>query len=195
MKVNRKDKHSFNPATKPYPWAMEKYFNFYINEVQPLVAQYGTQPATGMHGLETHTNAVVFRGIDYSLSLHQDPTPVVLACAFHDMARVNDEPDSEHGKNAVPMAMKILKQFPNIDRDTRLAIYSAILNHTDGKSAPDYISACLWDADRTRMSWKYGFDDKFFNTPRGAYVAEQYFQKYVEFQKKLFPAYQWAKAY
>lgn len=180
----------------PTIWAMERYFDFYSKELKPIIAQYSLQQPDGMHGLDTHTDAVVFRGIDYAIHMGVEPLPVVFACGFHDMARTNDGPDFEHGKNAVVLGMKVMKQFPDLfDKDTKLAIWSAVLNHTSGIHAPDYISACLWDADRTRLAWKYGFDEKFFNTARGAFVASQYFQKYVAFQKKLFSTHQWSKAY
>ena len=121
--------------------------------------------------------------------------PVVFACALHDAARKNDNFDTEHGKNAVPIAIKVMKQFPDlIDKETRLKILSAIMNHTDGKFAPDYISACLWDADRVRMAWQYGFDEKFFNTERGKYIAQHY-QKYLDYQRHEFSNIKWSKQY
>lgn len=191
-KINKSlpvDKH-------PTLWAMEKYFNFYDTELKPIVQQYSLQTPDGMHGLNTHTNAVVFRGIDYAIHMGVEPLPVVFACAFHDMARINDGPDTEHGKNGVALGMRVMKQFPDLfDKDTKMAIWSAVLNHTSGVHAPDYISACLWDADRTRLAWKYGFDEKFFNTPRGAHVASSHYRKYIEFQKQHFPHYQWDKTY
>ena len=149
-----------------------------------------------MHGLNTHTNAVVFRGIDIALSMQFDPTPVIFACAFHDMARTGDGWDTEHGKNAIPMANKIMEQFPSLlPLETKSAILYAIKNHTTGEKAPDYISACLWDADRVRLSWKYGFNPRFFNTDRGAHIASHNFHEYIEFQKRCLPYLLWSKQY
>ena len=179
----------------PYLAPAKVAFLFYQTELQPLIAQEGTQRLKGMHGLNTHTTAVVFRGIDYALHMGADPLPVVFACAFHDMARTHDNFDTEHGKNAVPMAIKIMKQFPNLlDQDTRSSILFAVLNHTNGQTAPDYISACLWDADRTRMAWQYGFDEKFFNTNRGKYVARHRIP-YLEYLQSHFPDIRWSRQY
>jgi len=179
----------------PYIATMKGPFNFYLHELKPLIAQIGQQKLDGMHGLNTHTTSVVFRGIDYALHMGQDPIPVVFACAFHDMARTNDGYETEHGKQAVPMAIKIMKKFPGLlNQDTRFSIMYAILNHTTGKIAPDYISACLWDADRTRMAWQNGFDGSFFNTNRGSYVAQHY-RKYLEYQRSYFPQINWSKQY
>ena len=179
----------------PCYWQISDAFKFYNKTLKPLVAQNGLQPATGIHGLETHTAAVVFRGIDYALNMNCDPTPVIFACAFHDMARTNDGPDKEHGKHAIPAAIRIMKQFTGLlNQDTRLAILYAILNHTTGMHAPDYISACTWDADRTRLAWRNGFDEKFFSTVRGKYVA-QHWKRYLDYQKLNFPAFNWVKQY
>lgn len=195
MKIKKSEKSFREDSWNPDSQKINKAFKFYLKDLKPLVAKVALQKPDGMHGLNTHTNAVVFRGIDYALHMDQDPIPVVFACAFHDMARTDDSQDTEHGKHAVPMAIKIMKQFPYLlDQDTRFSILYAILNHTTGKIAQDYISACLWDADRTRMAWHYGFEDGFFNTNRGKYVA-QHWKKYLEFQRFCFPKINWSKQY
>jgi len=175
---------------------VRKHFNFYINSVRPLVEEICTQQLDGYHGLKTHTDAVVFRGIDYSLSLNQEPVPVIFACAFHDMARTNDGFNLTHGADAVPMAQQIMVKFPKLlnKKEIKSIIY-AITNHTNGISAPDYISACLWDADRTRLSWQYGFDAGFYNTERGKYVASENYEKYIKFQQKCIADHIWEKTY
>lgn len=193
--IEKAERKIYEDSRNPDSVQIKQTFNFYLNKLKPLVAKSCLQKMDGMHGLNTHTNAVVFRGIDYSLHMGYDPIPVVFACAFHDMARVADEGDKDHGKKAVPMAIKIMKQFPYLlDQDTRFSILYAILNHTNGQTAQDYISACLWDADRTRMAWHYGFDEKFFNTSRGKYVA-QHWRKYIDFQRFCFPKMTWGKQY
>ena len=173
---------------------IKKSFIAYQEKIYPLIAQICTQEMDGMHGLDTHTAAVVFRGIDYALSLHQNPLPVMFACAFHDMARTNDEFNIEHGKNAVPMAKEIMRKF-KLDRETQQSINFAITNHTIGIVAPDYISACLWDADRTRLSWGYGYEPNYFNTLRAKQIASSNYKKYIKFQQKCFPNLNWDKTY
>ena len=195
IKIQKEEKTPREDSWTPDSLQIKKTFKFYLDNLRPLITKAGTQQPYGEHGINTHTNAVVFRGIDYSLHMGYDPMPVVFACAFHDMARTNDGDDSDHGKKAVPLAIKIMKQFPYLlDQDTRFSILSAILNHTNGRTAQDYISACLWDADRTRLAWQFGFDEKFFNTARGKYVA-QHWKKYLEFQRFCYPNLTWAKQY
>ncbi len=183
-----------NKSQNPEISKIRHYFNFYIENVYPLVVQRCTQKMCGMHGLDTHTAAVVFRGIDYALSMKYDPVPVIFACAFHDMARTNDSFDMQHGKNAVPMAISIMNQF-KIPQQTQESIIYAITNHTIGIAAPDYISACLWDADRTRLSWLYGYDAKYFNTMRAKQIASSQYEAYQKFQQKCFPQINWNKEY
>ena len=173
---------------------IQKNFNKYLKQLYPLVSKICTQEKTGMHGLETHTAAVVFRGIDYALSLKENPWPVILACAFHDMARTNDDFDTEHGKNAVPMAEQIMQKL-QIKKQIQESVKFAIINHTTGIVAPDYISACLWDADRTRLAWEYGYKPNYFNTLRAKQIASSDYNKYIKFQTKCFPDLTWQKTY
>ena len=187
---------NFEYMINPDAFMMKKYFNFYMDKVLPFVKQYTTQNPDGCHALDKHTSAVVFRGIDYALHLNTNPVPVVFACAFHDMARTNDGMDFNHGRDAVPDAKKIMTEFSTmLNAQQQKNIIYAIENHTTGMVAPNYVSACLWDADRTRMSWEYGFNPKFFNTARAKYVASHPAADYIKFQKQLFPNLFWSREY
>lgn len=63
------------------------------------------------------------------------------------------------------------KNYKNLSESTIRQILYAVGNHTIGRVAPDGVSACLWDADRIRLSWEYGFRPEFFNTTRGHDIA------------------------
>ena len=164
-------------------------FDWFVSELLPIVEQNGTQEKFGYHGLYTHTAAAVFRGLDYATSLNMDPMPVVFACAFHDMARTDDEYNEYHGPNAVPIAARILDGFSNLTVAQRESILSAVKNHTTGRVAPDYVSACLWDADRTRLSWGYGFMPECFSTARARDVACGVADDYVAFMRRTISKY------
>lgn len=188
------------PDVCPSLIEMRKYFNFYQTNILPRVQLCSTQNPNGCHALDKHTSAVVFRGIDYALSLGENPIPVIFAGAFHDMARKHDGFDISHGVNAVPNAQKIMNKFPKnlyeLSVTEKNRIIFAIINHTnDNISAPDYVSECLWDADRTRMSWEYGFNAKYFNTERAKYVASHPAVDYINFQKLCFPDLIWSREY
>ena len=165
---------------------IQKYFSFYRNSVLPEVEKLASQKKEGYHGLYTHTKAVVFRSIDYALELGKNPMPALFAAACHDMARINDFYDEDHGKNAVPLAQKIMAKFPDKLTETeQQSVLEAIRNHTVGTQAPDYVSACLWDADRTRLSWEHGYHEKFFNTEYAKQVASGSEQEYRIWQNKV----------
>jgi HD superfamily phosphohydrolase YqeK len=161
-----------------------KDFSFYEENVLPIILAEPTvlQKRLGYHGLLTHTKSVVFRGIDYCLSLSQDVMPVILACAFHDLAKGYDGYDEEHGINAVPIAQKII---PKLDLDLSNEqidmIFDAIKDHTTGMNAQNYVSGCLWDADRTRLSWSRGFDERFYYSARAKQVASGSAYDYVRY--------------
>ena len=161
------------------------YFDFYENQVLPLVKEIATQKPDGFHGLYTHTDAVVFRGIDYALALNKDPIPVIFACACHDAAKATDTYNSHHGHDALPIAKQVMEKFPKLlTPEICEDILYAVEHHTLGTKAPDYISACLWDADRTRLSWIRGYDDVFFATERAKKVASKTAKVYVQYMNR-----------
>ncbi|MBE6445903.1 MAG: hypothetical protein E7021_00625 [Alphaproteobacteria bacterium] len=165
---------------------IREYFDFYQTKVLPEVEKLATQKKEGYHGLHTHTDAVVFRAIDYALELGQNPMPVLFAAACHDMARTHDFYDETHGENALPMAQKIMHKFKNELTDSeKQSVLLAIKDHTTGGNATDYISACLWDADRTRLSWERGYCEAFFNTEYGKKVASGDAKKYITWQNEV----------
>ena len=172
------------------PESMEKIrkaFSFYKTEVLPLILsnQNVTQQKEWYHGLYTHTQNVVFHWICYAVSLWEDPIPVVLACACHDLARKNDNRDTEHWKNAVSITTDIINNEKfNLTGEQKRQIVDAVSNHTTWKQALNYISACLWDADRTRLSWERGYRESFFNTEQWKIIASWKREDFVKFQNQ-----------
>ena len=165
---------------------IREYFNFYQRKVLPYVEKYATQKKEGYHGLYTHTDAVVFRAIDYALELGENPMPVLFAAACHDMARTHEGYDATHGERALPLIMKVMKRFPKrLTPQEKEMVLSAVYNHTEGRQAFDYVSACLWDADRTRLAWERGYHEKYFNTSYAKKVASGNSQEYIKWQNKI----------
>ena len=154
-------------------------FLFYKNEVLPLILdnpKVTQQIDWWYHSLNGHTKEVVFRGICYAVSLWEDPIPVVFACACHDLARVNDWYDEEHWPNAVPVTNEIINNEKfNLTEEQKKQIIEAVRDHTIWKwgEAPNYISACLRDADRTRLSQQYWYNESFYNTELWKKIASQ----------------------
>lgn len=164
------------------------YYKLYFNQILPQITEITTQSKYGYHGL-SHTNQVAMFGIDLAYSINQDVLPVLLAAGLHDCARTNDAWCTEHGPHAVLVGRDFISQnYKQIPEHIARQILYAVGNHTIGRTAPDGVSACLWDADRIRLSWEYGFNPKFFNTMRGREIAvfgidEQ--KKYIDDQDAL----------
>lgn len=149
----------------------EYYCKVLFNDVLPKIEKITNQPRYGYHGLN-HTQQVALFGIDLALSVHQDPMPVILAAGLHDCARTSDAYCENHGPNCEPIARKFLKEnYPNILPSDVEKIVSAVKEHTTGSKAKDLVSACLWDADRIRLSWELGYNPEFFSTPYGKVLA------------------------
>ena len=165
---------------------IRQYFDFYEKEILPKVEELATQKKEGYHGLYTHTKSVVFRAIDYALELGKNPIPVIFAAVCHDMARTHDFYDEHHGENATPLVQKIMAQFPEkLTKEEQSSILYAIQHHTSGTQAKDYIAACLWDADRTRLSWERGYHEEFFNTDYAKKVASGDEYEYCAWQNQV----------
>ncbi|MDD4520363.1 MAG: hypothetical protein EOM53_00850 [Alphaproteobacteria bacterium] len=147
------------------------YADFLEYKVMPEIATFSNQRRLLYHGF-SHTEQVGLFGIDYALSLNKSPLPVVLAAGIHDAGRMGDGYDPFHAKRGAELAKEYIRMYDFIlKEDEKRDIVKAVLSHTTGQEADNYISACLWDADRTRLSWERGYDEKYFNTERAKRVA------------------------
>ena len=63
-------------------------------------------------------------------------------------------------------------------------VKDAIAHHTGWEKAPDYISACLWDADRCRLAWEWTFHERFFNTEIWKQIASHNAKDFLKFQNE-----------
>lgn len=154
----------------------EYYTKLLVNEILPKIENIGTQPKYGYHGLYTHSFQVAQYAIELAMSIGTDPLPVVLGAALHDIARVpdDDDDDVEHAQRGAEIARRFLEKnygnrlFPGtIDK----IVYAIKYHNTIDMCAPDAISAGIWDADRIRLSHELGYDQKYFNTAYGNYIA------------------------
>ena len=172
---------------------IKEYFDFYEEQILPVVKSdiNVTQKDYWFHWLYTHTDSVVFRWIYYALCLHEDPVPVIFACAFHDLARTDDKYNEIHWERAVPIADEIMEIFSNIlTAEQKESIIYAVKNHTVWLKAPDYvqprdyISVCLWDADRTRLWWIYWYEESLMLSDEAKRVASWKAGEFLKFQNE-----------
>lgn len=148
-----------------------KYTKLFFDDVLPKIEQVTNQSRYGYHGL-SHTIQVAMFAIDIAQHINQDPLPAILAAALHDCARTNDAWCVNHGPDAVPVGQKFLsKHYPQLSKSDTEQILDAVAKHTIGQNAPNGVSACLWDGDRIRLSWEYGYKPDFFSTMRGREIA------------------------
>lgn len=161
------------PSVIKFAIPVRKYYTKLLaNDILPSIENIGTQQKYGYHGLYTHTFQVAQFAIELALSVWTDPLPVILGAALHDIARTHDDDDYAHGPQGAKIARDFLNEnYKHLFPGTIDKIVYAIENHTIGEKAPDLISACVWDADRIRLSWEMGYDEKFFNTEYGKYIA------------------------
>ncbi len=182
---------------------IKKWFNFYERDIIPVVKSIPevTLSDYGFHWFYTHTDSVVFRGIFYALYLEKNPVPVIFACVCHDIARTDDEYNEIHWEMALPILEKLMNQFSGILTDNQKnSIIYAVKNHTTWMNAPDYISACLWDADRTRLWWIYGYKEAFMSTEIAKRIASWNPIEFLKFQNEclwrdLFEDREWVLEY
>ena len=166
---------------------LKEFFDFYQNEILPKIKTIKEVTLTDYwyHGLLTHTEWVVFRWIYYALSLGENPLPVIFACASHDLARTNDKYNEYHWPKAVPIVTKLMEMFWNLLTDKeKEQVKDAVKNHTIWKEAPDYISACTRDADRTRLSRTFGYKEEFLNTDIAKKTALLWAKTFLELENR-----------
>ena len=167
--------------------SVRNYFKFYEKEVLTKIKTIPevTQKDYWYHWLLTHTEWVVFRWIFFSVYMNKNPYPVIFACAWHDLARVSDWHDTMHWRNAVPIVSKLMDMFDNLlTEKEKEQVKDAIANHTGWEKAPDYISACLWDADRCRLAREWVFQERFFNTEIWKQIASHNAKDFLKFQNE-----------
>ena len=158
-----------------------KYTRLFFDDILPKITQITNQSRYGYHGL-SHTIQVALFALDIAQHTNQNPLHAILAAALHDCARTNDAWCVNHGPDAVPIGKKFLKKhYPNMSEYDISRILFAVKNHTTGRNATDGISACLWDADRIRLSWERGYRADFFSTERGMQIASLNRQKQQEY--------------
>ena len=172
---------------------IKEYFDYYEKNIIPVIKNCTavTQTDYWFHWFYTHTDSVVFRGIYYALCLDENPIPVIFACAFHDLARTNDEYNEIHWERAVPIAKEIMESFSDIlTWEQKESIVYAVKNHTIWLKAPDYVqardyvSACLWDADRTRLGRIYWYKEEFMSTDEARKIASWDAKEFLVFQNE-----------
>jgi len=131
-----------------------------------------TTEVNGYHGLQ-HSLDVGLLGVVLA-HLHEIPaTPVFLAGLAHDLRR--DAPkDNHNAQESAALYQELIKgpwgaYASKFDRE----IIDAVASHSSLHEAPSMTAKVLRDADRVRLSWERGFDERFFETYWGKEFAKR----------------------
>jgi uncharacterized protein len=103
--------------------------------------------AASIHG-PTHWRRVALLGLRISQREGADGLVVCLFAACHDVARVHDGRDLEHGPRAAEWIADELAPRLALDPDRLQKWLCAVRNHTEGDTTPDPTIGSCWDADR-----------------------------------------------
>ncbi len=115
-----------------------------------------TAPEGSIHG-PTHWRRVSRLGLRIAGVEGGDLLVVALFAACHDVARVHDGIDLEHGPKAVERIRGGLAEDLGLADRQLDALCEAIARHTDGEVTEDPTIGACWDADRLDLV-RIGFD-------------------------------------
>lgn len=100
-----------------------------------------------IHG-PTHWRRVALLGLRIAACEEADALLVGLFAACHDVARIHDGRDHEHGpRAALWVADELAPRLP-LGAARLHKLLFAIRNHTEGHTTPDVTVGTCWDADR-----------------------------------------------
>jgi len=147
-----------------------KDFKFFVENHFPNLEKYAG-PLEDYHGIGHLIETVMF-GIYLAHSLNiYNKEGIIIACAYHDLIR-NSE--LNHGQESLDF-------IKALEIQTNSYIDEAIINHTNNFSISNPVLQILRDADRIRLSWERGYEEKYFSTEVGKRLAK----KSLEAQRAL----------
>lgn len=183
---------AFRPSSfRQYLYEKDYYTKVLYQDILPKVAKIIGADTNSYHDIR-HSEQTALFGMDLASSVRQDILPVIIACALHDCARNDDDYCESHGPRCEPVIRKFISEnYPTMLPGTVQDIVDAVKFHTVGSKPKNLISACLWDADRIRLSWDFVYMPKYFSTELGRHLAglagterERYIKRQQDFIKK-----------
>lgn len=101
----------------------------------------------GLHGW-SHWMRVRENGLRLAESTGADWDVVVLFALFHDIARVNDGHDPEHGRRAAEVVRRMAAELDGFNGERLELLVRACAGHADGLTTDEATVGTCWDADR-----------------------------------------------
>jgi len=109
-----------------------------------------------IHG-SPHWRRVARLGLRIAELEGADALVVALFAVCHDVARVHDGPDFEHGPRAAELVTTTLAPRLGLEPAQLDRLLQAVSGHTDGKVSDDPTIGACWDADRLDLV-RIGFE-------------------------------------
>jgi uncharacterized protein len=127
-----------------------------VRRVWAWSTDVSSAPDDSIHG-PSHWRRVGRLGMRIAGIEGGDLLVVALFAACHDIARVHDGIDNEHGPNAVARMHAELPHDLGLSPRQFDLLYRAITSHTEGETVEDPTIGACWDADRLDLV-RIGFD-------------------------------------
>jgi uncharacterized protein len=131
--------HSFHPEADPG-------LTISRGLIRRILSEY-VLPVNGLHGVG-HWARVLENGTRLAAVTGADLVVVQLFSVFHDSRRVNEGWDDGHGRRGAEFALKLRREFFELDDDRFDLLYTACALHTDGLTEAELTVQTCWDADR-----------------------------------------------
>jgi uncharacterized protein len=113
-----------------------------------------TLPWDGVHGV-THWQRVRDNGLRVAAATGADPVVVELFAFFHDIRRMNEGRDPQHGLRAAEWVRSEGRAFIRLSDGSFDQLAYACEHHTHGKTHDDITICTCWDADRLDLDRVY----------------------------------------
>ncbi|HEY3418809.1 MAG TPA: HD domain-containing protein [Armatimonadota bacterium] len=128
-----------------------------------LIGQFSLG-ADSIHGPE-HWRRVERHAVELAEHNGGDLLVVRLFAVFHDVCRVNDGRDDEHGARGAEQALRLRGRCFELTDDKFAQLHYACCWHTAGQLSDDPTIGACWDADRLDI-WRAGYipHERFMST-------------------------------
>jgi len=111
-------------------------------------------PGGSVHG-PAHWLRVMKNGLEIADETYADREIVRLFALLHDVCRLRDHKDPEHGERAAQLVLELNNSYFSLSPERLDLLHIACRDHSKGLKTEDPTIAACWDADRLDL-WRVG---------------------------------------
>lgn len=111
-----------------------------------IIVNFELNVFNGVHGID-HWYRVLINGLKLAEKNGANKKVIIAFAFFHDIKRINEDSDPEHGARAAKLLLKY-KYKINLNKEELKKTMDACYGHTSEKFSSDLDIATCWDADR-----------------------------------------------